>query len=70
MEDGQETEHLGNELLGEEADFVEIEPSKPATDTAVSTGQSQILPTKRKEGIYCFQHAFGFTGPDCMDVIS
>jgi hypothetical protein len=32
MEEEQDVEHLGNELLGVETDFVEIEPKAPDTN--------------------------------------
>ncbi len=54
MEDDQRTEHLGNELLGDEADFVEMEPAAPDDNVhAVTARQGKNVATnKRKEGIY------------------
>jgi hypothetical protein len=53
MEGENGSEHLGNELLGEDKDYLEIEPEAPDTKVPdIAERNAQILTTNRKEGIF------------------
>jgi hypothetical protein len=54
VNDDEEMQHLGNELLDGDADYDEIEPGAPADNTSVVTEQksqeSENKGTKRQKG--------------------
>ena len=53
MEDEQGTEHLGDELLGADTDYLEIAPEAPDTKVPdIAERKCQILTTNSKEGIF------------------